>query len=234
MITSKDNDKIKYLLKLHTKKYRDQFNAFLVFGDHQIEEANKNGYSLDLYTSNPNKKGELISEALMKLVSLTETPMDSLGIAKKKEEVPYSKRILMLDGIQDPGNMGTLIRSAIGFGFNTIISSLDSVDYYHERSIRATQGNLFYANLIKAPLKERIQALKFLGYKVYVTSLKKSKDIKTISPSEKCVVVLGNEGGGVSQAIIDMADELVRIKTHDIESLNVAMAGTIIMYEWQV
>lgn len=234
MITSKDNDKIKYLLKLHTKKYRDQFNAFLVFGDHQIEEANKNGYSLDLYTSNPNKKGELISEALMKLVSLTETPMDSLGIAKKKEEVPYSKRILMLDGIQDPGNMGTLIRSAIGFGFNTIISSLDSVDYYHERSIRATQGNLFYANLIKAPLKERIQALKFLGYKVYVTSLKKSKDIKTICPSEKCVVVLGNEGSGVSQAIIDMADELVRIKTNDIESLNVAMAGTIIMYEWQV
>lgn len=234
MITSKDNDKIKYLLKLHTKKYRDQFNAFLVFGDHQIEEANKNGYSLDLYTSNPNKKGELISEALMKLVSLTETPMDSLGIAKKKEEVPYSKRILMLDGIQDPGNMGTLIRSAIGFGFNTIISSLDSVDYYHERSIRATQGNLFYANLIKAPLKERIQALKFLGYKVYVTSLKKSKDIKTINPSEKCVVVLGNEGSGVSQAIIDMADELVRIKTNDIESLNVAMAGTIIMYEWQV
>jgi TrmH family RNA methyltransferase len=234
MITSKDNDKIKYLLKLHTKKYRDQFNAFLVFGDHQIEEANKNGYSLDLYTSNPNKKGELISEALMKLVSLTETPMDSLGIAKKKEEVPYSKRILMLDGIQDPGNMGTLIRSAIGFGFNTIISSLDSVDYYHERSIRATQGNLFYANLIKAPLKERIQALKFLGYKVYVTSLKKSKDIKTINPSEKCVVILGNEGSGVSQAIIDMADELVRIKTNDIESLNVAMAGTIIMYEWQV
>lgn len=234
MITSKENDKIKYLLKLHTKKYRDQFNAFLVFGDHQIEEANKNGYSLDLYTSNPNKKGELISEALMKLVSLTETPMDSLGIAKKKEEVPYSKRILMLDGIQDPGNMGTLIRSAIGFGFNTIISSLDSVDYYHERSIRATQGNLFYANLIKAPLKERIQALKFLGYKVYVTSLKKSKDIKTIIPSEKCVVVLGNEGSGVSQAIIDMADELVRIKTNDIESLNVAMAGTIIMYEWQV
>jgi len=234
VITSKDNDKIKYLLKLHTKKYRDQFNAFLVFGDHAIEEAQKQGYQLDFYTSNPDKPGEQISGQLMKLISLTETPMDILGVAKKKQEQPYSKRILMLDGIQDPGNMGTLIRSAVGFGFNTIIASLDSVDFYHERSIRATQGNLFYANLIKAPLKERILALKFLGYKIYVTSLSKAEDIKSVHPIEKCVVVLGNEGSGVSEAVLALADHRIKIKTSDIESLNVAMAGTIIMYEWQV
>lgn len=234
MITSKDNDKIKNILKLQTKKYRDLTGSFLIYGDHAIEEARKNGYELDLYTSNETKKGELISDILMKKVSLTDTPMDSLAIVKKKAETPYSNKILMLDNIQDPGNMGTLIRSAVGFGFTTIISSLNSVDYYHERTIRATQGNLFYANLIKAPLVDRIKALKFLGYEIYVTALDDSQDIKSINPKEKCVIVLGNEGSGVSEEILSLATKKVKIKTSDIESLNVAMAGSIIMYEWQV
>lgn len=234
MITSKDNERIKYILKLQSKKYRDLNQAFLVYGDHQIEEAKKNNYELDIYTSNPNKTGMLISDALMKHVSLTESPMDILAIAKKKEEAPYSKRILMLDNIQDPGNMGTLIRSAVGFGFKTIISSLNAVDYYHEKTVRATQGNLFYANLIKAPLIDRIKALKFMGYKIYVTSLQNSKDFKAIHPTDKIVLVLGNEGSGVSETIVELADEAIKLKTTDIESLNVAIAGSIIMYEWQV
>lgn len=234
MITSKDNDKIKNIQKLQTKKHRDLTNSFLIYGDHAIEEARKNGYELDLYTSDVTKKGELISDILMKKVSLTETPMDSLAIVKKKEETPYSNRVLMLDNIQDPGNMGTLIRSAVGFGFTTIMSSLNSVDYYHERTIRATQGNLFYANLIKAPLVDRIKALKFLGYDVYVTALNEALDVKTVTPKEKCVIVLGNEGSGVSEEILSLATKRVKIKTKDIESLNVAMAGSIIMYEWQV
>lgn len=234
MITSKDNDKIKNILKLQTKKHRDLTGSFLIYGDHAIEEAKKNGFSLDLYTSNETKQGELISDVLMTKVSLTDSPMDSLAIVKKKTEMPYSNRILMLDNVQDPGNMGTLIRSAVGFGFTTIISSLNSVDYYHERTIRATQGNLFYANLIKAPLVDRIKALQFLGYEIYVTALENAVDIKTIQPKEKCVIILGNEGSGVSQDILALATKRVKLKTKDIESLNVAMAGSIIMYEWQV
>ncbi len=234
MITSKDNDKIKYIIKLQSKKYRDQFNKFVIYGDHAIEEALKQGFEMELYTSNPLKKGELISDELIKKVSLTETPTDCLAVVKKRPEQSYSNRILMLDNIQDPGNMGTLIRSAVGFGFTTVISSLNSVDYYHERTIRATQGNLLYANLIKAPLADRIKALKFMGYEIYVTALQGSVDLKTITPKDKCVLVLGNEGAGVSDDIMRLATKTIRVKTRDIESLNVAMAGSIIMYEWQV
>lgn len=235
MITSKDNDQIKKIIKLQTKKYRDQFQSFLIYGEHAINEALKQGYDLDIYTSNPNRSGTLISDALMKQLSLTESPMDMVAIAKMNAPKPYSNQILMLDDVQDPGNLGTLIRSAVGFGFKTIITSLNTVDFYNDKTIRATQGNLFYANLIKTSLVESILNLKAQGYTIYVTALGvKATELKQIQKSEKCVLVLGNEGAGVSQALINLADQLVYIHTQDIESLNVAMAGSIIMYEWQV
>lgn len=234
MISSKDNQKIKWLFKLQTKKYRDQSNSFLVYGDHALEEARKNGFAMEVYTSNLNKDGILISEVLMKELSLTETPTDVLAICKKKEYPTLSNKILMLDDVQDPGNLGTLIRSAVGFGFNTIIASLQTVDFYHERTIRATQGNIFYASLIKAPLVERINQLKKLGYKIYATSSYASTKLKDVKPYEKAVLILGNEGQGVKEELLMMSDERVMIETKSIESLNVGVAGSIIMYEWQV
>lgn len=235
MITSKDNEQIKHILKLQTKKYRDQTESFVIYGDHTIKEAMKQGFDLEIFTSHPDHPGTLISEALMKHVSLTETPMTDLAIVKKKEVLPYSNRILMLDDVQDPGNVGTLIRSAVGFGFNTIIASNNSSDYYNDKTIRATQGNLFYANLIRTNLKDEIEALKKQGYTIFTTALNsKAIDIKNIKVPEKCVLVLGNEGAGVSDDILKQSDHWVYIKTKDIESLNVAMAGSIIMYEWQV
>lgn len=234
MISSRDNARIKWLFKLQSKKYRDQSNSFLVYGEHSLEEAKKNGFTLEIYTSNPNKEGLLISEELMRELSLTETPSDVLAICKKKEYPTLSNKILMLDNVQDPGNLGTLIRSAVGFGFSTIIASHQTVDFYHERTIRATQGNIFYASLIKAPLIERIEQLKKLGYKVYATSSYGSLKLKEIIPSDKLVLVLGNEGQGIKQEILDLADYKVMIETSHIESLNVGVAGSIIMYEWQV
>ena len=235
MITSKDNDQIKHILKLQTKKYRDQHQAFLIYGEHAISEAKKQGFELDIYTSNLNQSGTLISETLMKQLSVTESPMDVVAIVKKPSSKPISKRILMLDDIQDPGNLGTLIRSAVGFGFQTIIASPNTVDFYNDKTIRATQGNLFYANLLRQPLVETIQELKAHGYTIYTTSLgKKAHSIKQIQPKDKCVLVLGNEGSGVGEAILKISDHLIYIPTKDIESLNVAMAGSIIMYEWQV
>lgn len=235
MITSKDNEQIKHIIKLQTKKHRDLTQSFLIYGHHAIEEAKKQGFSLEVYTDDPNQTGTLISPQLMKQLSLTETPMSLLAIVKMPTPKPYSNRILMLDGIQDPGNLGTLIRSAVGFGFQTIITSPTSVDFYNDKTIRATQGNLFFANLIKAPLIDKIDELKSLGYTVYTTALNQSAlDIRNLSVPEKIVLVLGNEGAGVSASILALSDQLVYIKTKDIESLNVAMAGSIIMYEWQV
>ncbi|MCU0105447.1 RNA methyltransferase [Acholeplasma vituli] len=235
MITSKDNEQIKFIQKLQTKKHRDLTQSFMIYGEHVIQEAIKQGFELDIYTTNPDHPGTQITESLMKLVSLTETPMMDLAIVKKKEASPYTNRILMLDDVQDPGNLGTLIRSAVGFGFTTIIASNNSADFYNDKTIRATQGNLFYANLIRTDLKSEIESLKKDGYTIFATALhQKAIDIKSIQVPEKAVLVLGNEGAGVSKEILDLSDYCVFIKTKDIESLNVAMAGSIIMYEWQV
>ena len=235
MITSKDNDQIKHILKLQTKKHRDLHQAFLVYGTHAVEEAIKQGFEIDVFTSNPNQAGTLISASLMKQLSLTDSPLTVLGIVKNPQPKPLSKRILMLEDVQDPGNVGTLIRSAVGFGFQTIIASDNSADFYNDKTIRATQGNLFYANLLRQPLIETIHHLKQQGYTVYATALGgNALDIKNIQVPEKCVLVLGNEGAGVSKEIMAISDQLIYVKTKDIESLNVAMAGSIIMYEWQV
>lgn len=235
MITSKDNDQIKHILKLQTKKHRDLHHAFLIYGEHSVEEAIKQGFEIDIYTSDPTRQGTLISESLMKSMSLTDSPLNVIGIVKKKEPKPFSNRILMLDDVQDPGNVGTLIRSAVGFGFDTIIASPNTADFYNDKTIRATQGNLFYANLIRQPLIETITILKQQGYTIFTTALgQQASSIQSVIVPKKCVLVLGNEGAGVSKEVMALSDQLVYIPTKDIESLNVAMAGSIIMYEWQV
>ncbi len=231
MIKSRQNPKIKKLFKLQQKKYRLLEDEFLVFGDHLIEEAKKCGFITQIYTSNPLKEGILIEESLIKeLTSIVSFP-DTLAIVKKPKFKDYSNKILLLDGIQDPGNMGTLIRSAIGFGFKTIISSLDSVDFYNEKVIRATQGSLFYSNIKSANLKEEIINLKEKGYYILASFPHGENLLKNYIKAEKIVLILGSEGFGIKDEIKRLANEFVSVKTKDIESLNVAVAGSILMYE---
>lgn len=231
MINSRENKQIKWLFKLQKKKYRDESNTFLIYGDQIINEAKNAGYQLEIYTSNPNKEGILISEALMKELSLTQTPFDVLAITQKVDPKPYSNRVLVLDEIQDPGNLGTLIRTAAGFGFNTIISSLDTADYYNDKTIRATQGTLFNMNLINRDLEEALGVLKRDNYQILMSTPKKAKKISNVPLNNKVVLVLGNEGNGISKYLFRFADELVTIETSGIESLNVSIAGAILMYE---
>ncbi|NLN50633.1 MAG: RNA methyltransferase [Acholeplasmataceae bacterium] len=231
MIESRQNPKIKWLFKLQQKKYRDQSNSFLIYGDHAIEEALKSDSNIEIYTSNKRKKGILISEALMKELSTVKSFHDRLAIALKPEIKPYSKKILLLDGVQDPGNLGTLIRSAVGFGFKTIIANYQTVDFYNDKTVRATQGNLFHANLIKADLKEEIKVLKGLGYQIIGSAPKAEVEIKNFQRGAKLGLILGSEGSGISQELLAEIDVFVKIPTTKIESLNVAMAGTIMMYE---
>lgn len=231
MIESRQNEKIKKLFKLKQKKHRDNSNSFLVFGDHAVNEALKTGNIIEVYTSNEFKEGILICKKLMKSLSPQKSPSDIVAVVNKEKEQVYSKKILILDGVQDPGNVGTLIRSAVGFGFTTIISSNDTADYYNEKTVSATQGNLFYANLIKRDLKEELTKLKKDGYTLIVTDVNKGKVPRKLNKKQKVALILGSEGRGVSDEIIALADQFVKIKTNNIESLNVSMAGSIIMYE---
>jgi len=231
MINSRDNKQIKWLFKLQKKKYRDASKTFLIYGDQIINEAKKAGCELELYTSNPNKEGTLISDTLMKELSLTQTPFDTLAITKQVETLPFSKRIIMLDEIQDPGNLGTLIRTAAGFGFKTVISSMNTVDYYNDKTIRATQGTLFNMNLVNLNLADILDKLKEDNYQIIMSVVNGTENIKDVKIKDKVVLVLGNEGSGIGKNIYHYADNLVTIETDGIESLNVSIAGGILMYE---
>ncbi len=230
-IKSRQNEKIKWLFKLKQKKYRDESNTFLVFGDHAVSEAIKSGHVVEIYTSNENIEGILISDKLMKELSDIKSHSDVMAIVTKPGIKHSYANILMLDNIQDPRNLGSLIRSAVAFGFTKIIASPDTVDFFNETTVRITQGTLFYIDLIKMELKEAIKELKNEGYKILVTDVKKGTDLKELKINNKVSIVLGNEGSGVSEAVLNLADIIVNINTTTVESLNVAVAGAIIMYE---
>lgn len=231
MIKSRQNNKIKEVFKLLQKKYRDHSKTFLVFGEHGINEAIKTGNIVEIFTTNNNKSGTLISEKLMKDLSPLFTPTERVAVVKKAKVKPFSDKILLIAGIQDPGNLGTLIRSAVAFGFNTIIANEDTVDFYNEKTVSATQGNLFYANLIREDLLNKIKELKEEGYRIIATDTVLGKNIKTINKTSKIGLILGSEGKGIKEEIKNMADEFVKIETINVESLNVSVAGSVIMYE---
>lgn len=231
MIESRKNQKIKELFKLLQKKHRDKTGHFLVFGEHGITEAKKQKNIVEIYTTNNNKEGILISKSIMKELTPLLTPSERVAVVRKSLPKAYSNKVLIIDGIQDPGNLGTLIRSAVGFGFTTIISSFDTVDFYNEKTVSATQGNLFYANVIKKNLIDEIKKLKKDGYKIIATDVNKGISLKTIKKSEKVGLILGSEGSGIKEEIKNLADLFVIIETNQIESLNVSIAGSIIMYE---
>ncbi len=232
--TSIDNDKIKNIKKLNIKKNRDNEGLFLIEGDHLVKEAYKNGllqtlivredeaFKLDVPTITCSSK-------VMKYISELDNPKSVMGICKKREFTGIGKHILALDGIQDPGNLGTIIRSAVAFDVDTILLSKDTVDLYNSKVVRATQGMLFHVNTLVCDLKE---VLKDINYPKYATKVDGGKSLKDIKIKDGYVIVMGNEGNGVSKEIMDMCDEYLYIDMNkSCESLNVAVATSIILYK---
>lgn len=230
MILSKDNSRIKLLQKLKLKKYRDSESLFLVFGDHLITEAKKHGVVLEVYTSNPSKGGTLISKDIMSNLNYTETPFDTLAVCKKLEEKELTSLILVLEDVQDPDNVGALLRSASAFGFETVILSNKCADIYNDKTIRASKGALFHLNIIRSKdIIDTVSNLGNEGYSIYTTDLNASKSLEL---KEKSILVLGNEGQGISVEMSKLANYNLVINTKNVESLNVSVAGAILMYEW--
>ena len=173
------------------------------------------------------------SEIISKISSL-ETPPKVLGICKIKEEENIGNRILLLDEIQDPGNLGTIIRSSKAFNIDTVVLGKGCVDLYNSKTLRACQGMNFHLNIIEKDLLDFIPTLKEKGIPVYATNVTHGMDIKTLKEKDKelFALELGNEGKGVNNKILDMADKYIYIKMNkNVESLNVAVAGSILLYE---
>lgn len=239
MITSVNNKVIKNLVKLKQKKYRDEQGLFLVEGYHLVEEARKANVIQTIVTTldTPFEEETVqVSMQVMKKLAFTKTPQPVMAVCKKTRKTHVLKdgyRYLLLDQLQDPGNVGTIIRTALAFGYDQIIMSLDSVDLYNDKVLRSTQGAIFNIDICQMDLKETITELKEQGVDIYGTSLKDASSIETFKPIQKMAFVMGNEGQGVSQDILDMCDQLVYIPINTIESLNVGVASAIIMYHFK-
>ena len=237
IITSLNNPTIKEISKLKNKKYRDLTNTYLVEGDHLVEEAYKNNLLIKIILledtlCNYDIEKIYITKEVMKKLTELDTPNKIIGIVKKNTPLPIGNKILILDNIQDPGNLGTIIRSSVAFDIDTIVLSPNTVDIYNPKVIRSTQGMIFYTNIITLELKEFINEIKTKNYTIFGTDVRNGKNIKEITLPEKFALVLGNEGQGVSKEIESLCDDNIYIKmSSKCESLNVSVATSILLYE---
>lgn len=238
LYTNIKNNKIKDIKKLNQKKYRDRENLFLVEGEHLVLEAYKKGVIKELIleqnTIFPLDVPTIyVTNDVLNYISELETPQNVMAVCNKiveKEEL--NDRILILDGIQDPGNLGTIIRSAVAFNIDTVILSNDTVDLYNSKVVRASQGLLFHLNIIKKDLLEILPFLKENDYKIIGTKVTHGNSLKTLAKSKKFAIIMGNEGNGIKEETEELCDEFVYIDMNpNCESLNVGVAASIILYE---
>lgn len=238
LYTSTQNEKIKNLRKLNNKKFRDENSLFLIEGEHLVLEAYKNGYLKELLLEENtslsiNVPTSYLTRNVMKFISELDNPSNIMGVCTKLvEQEELENKILVLDNVQDPGNLGTIIRSAVAFNIDTIILSDDTVDLYNSKVIRASQGMIFKINIVRKSLLEVIPNLKKQGYRIYATNVKNGKSLKNVEKVSKFAIIMGNEGLGVKESISSLADDFLYIDmAKECESLNVAVAASIILYE---
>lgn len=235
MITSRSNQKVKSWLSLQQKKERDKQNLFLVEGEHIIEEAiHHNRLTLliksETYTRHLSyTKEELVSVSVAQKLSSTTSKSDVFGLVEIKQQELVGTRWLFLDTIQDPGNVGTLIRSAVSFGYDCVITNQGCADVYSDKVVRATQGALFHINHLTMEFEQlKSEALKH-NIKMVGTYLKEQGN--DLLPSNHLCICLGNEGSGLNVDYQSQMDLNVLVETSNFESLNVAVAGSILLYQ---
>ena len=252
-ITSKDNSIIKHIKRIKEKKYRDEYGEYIIEGLKLIKEAiQENADIKHIVVCDGCDNSELIESHLkyemskldfiyvpqniFKMISDVENPQGVLAVIRKKtiDEINIKEElILALDDIQDPGNLGTILRTADSVGLKQILVSKGTADCFNPKVVRSTMGAIFRINVIECEeLKHTLKELQNKEYKVMITSLKAKKTIYNTDYKKK-VIVIGNEANGVSKEIQSIADEKVIIpmlgKT---ESLNASVATGVILYEY--
>lgn len=237
MITSLDNKKVREWTKLHQKKYRE--GRYLLLNEELVKTAYECGYLKTLiYVGEPpfifDEAYEVSEEVLNKIAA--REGLRYLGVAEDvRQSREYEKRVLILDELQDPLNIGRIMETAWQFGFDSIVLSPNSADIYHEKALEASKGAVYKLNVMRNDLKEEIGILKNKGFKIYATGLRnETKDLREVKAMDKMAFILGNEGSGVEEEIFELADEIIKIDMHNIDSLNVAMAAAIVMYRFSI
>ena len=242
IIQSVTNEKIKKLRKLRQKKYRDQRQLFIVEGVHLLEEALKSNCLKTIVTTDyhyQNEKYEIIyvSEKVMKTLSNYSSLSKYLAVCQMlTNELDYQERMIVLDDIQDPGNLGTIIRTSIAFKIKNVVLGLNCVDLYNPKVIQASQGAIFSVNVIRKDLLTYSTFLKERDYLLIGTSLSVAKPLsmvaETLKNREKTAFFFGNEGQGMNEQLLKKMDQRYYIEIENIDSLNVVCAVGIILYQW--
>ena len=254
LITSKDNEIIKNIKKLKDKKYRNEQKEYIIEGIKLIEEAIEENAKIKMIIVCEGcvEEGSIeqkllyqiakynciyVSEKIFASITDVKTPQGMLAVIEmenSEEKIKYDEDIIfVLDGIQDPGNLGTILRTIDSVGLTQVIVSKDTVDAYNPKVVRSTMGAIFRVRVIESQdLVRTMRNIKKHKYEIIATSLDTNNSIYDIDYN-KNVIVIGNEANGVSKAILEIADEKTKIpmlgKT---ESLNAAVATSVIAYEY--
>ena len=241
IITSKANSVVKNAKKLHQKKYRK--SAYLIEGWHLFEEAVQAGVTIEKIFALESYRDQLaafpqtiwVSEEILLDLADTQTPQGIVAVIQKEEVgLPdlHQGKYLFLEDVQDPGNVGTMIRTADAAGFTGVIVSDKSADIYSLKTLRSMQGSHFHLPIYRLPLATFVEEAKKSNLPILATTLsRESKDYRELSSLENFVLVMGNEGQGISSVMAESADQLVHIGMKGrAESLNVAVAAGILMF----
>lgn len=234
-IQSVQNTYIVELSKLKQRKYQKEKMQFLVEGFHLVEEAYKHKRLLQILTVEPSSAFQdieqiLVSKPIIEKLAETKTPQNIIGVCSIVESVQLFDKVLLLDRVQDPGNVGTLIRSAAAFGVQTVVIGTGSAGVYNDKTIRASQGSIFQVNIIESSVLPLINQLKVQQIPIFGTASEGSISLSDVTKPLKFALVLGNEGQGIDPEILKYCDYKVKIPTVKVESLNVAVAGSIVLH----
>lgn len=248
-LTSLKNQRVKDWKKLQHKKYRNQTGTYLLEGWHLVDEARKFGIKLnellvtdDVLDQHPEVADYsdnvfLVTRQIMKAVTDSVTPQGISAVV----DLPDSHRLpatplaggwLLLDRVQDPGNVGTMIRTADAAGFTGVVLSDRCAELYGPKVVRAMQGSQFHLQLFEGDLVKWINDFKQAGAPVYGTELNPAAvDYRSVKPAKTFALIMGNEGHGMSKELLDLTDQNLYIPMPgNAESLNVAISAGILMF----
>ena len=254
VITSKENEIVKNIKKLKDKKYRDEENKFIVEGIKMVQEAIKENAKISKIVicedciNDGSIKQELlyeiakhdciyVSQKVFQTITDVTNPQGILAVVEKEnreDSISYDEDVIVvLDGVQDPGNLGTILRTIDSVNLKQVILSEKTADPYNPKVVRSTMGAIYRVNIIRVKtICDTLKNIKKHKYDIVATSLETDKSIYDIKYKNK-VIIIGNEANGVSKEVLDLSNEKVKIpmlgKT---ESLNAAVATGIILYEY--
>ena len=231
-IESKENNKIKHACSLKESKYRNEYREFLAEGLKSLDMALKSGCVKEIFTVSPIKNIDesitqyVIKEDLLRKIAFTKNPEGVVFVCNMVDRKPKRmNKVVYLDKVSDPGNVGTIIRTALAFSYDAIIFSEGSCDPYNEKVVAASKGALFVMPLLKGEIEEFKK-----DHEIIVSALSdKAVDINNLETPKSFILVVGNEANGVSSEVMKQASIVTKINIANIDSLNVAVATGILM-----